>query len=82
MVMRRKHNRVQVGISQPYAAVRSVDGMTDVFTDTVPVGPVGSPARRYRGGRAGAVALVLSALLSQELGAASGGTTRVNDFVA
>jgi len=45
--------------------------MTDVRTDTVPVRPAGRPARRYRGGRAGAVALVLSALLSQELGAAS-----------
>ena len=40
-------------------------------TDTVPVRPAGGPARRYRGGRAGAVALVLSALVSQELGAAS-----------
>jgi inner membrane transporter RhtA len=45
--------------------------VTDVRTDTVPVRPAGGPARRYRGGRTGAVALVLSALLSQELGAAS-----------
>src|SRR5215831_16799585 len=71
MVMRRKHNRVQVGISQPHAAVHSVGGMTDVRTDIVPVRPAGRAARRYRGGGAGAVALVLSALLSQELGAAA-----------
>lgn len=40
-------------------------------TGTVPARPAASPARRYRGGRAGAVALVLSALLSQELSAAA-----------
>ena len=54
--MRRKHNRVQVGISQPYAVLRSVGGVTDVRTDTVPVRPAGSLARRHRGGRAGAAA--------------------------
>ena len=42
-----------------------------MHTGTVPVRPAGSLAHRYRGGRPGAVALVLSALLSQELGAAS-----------
>jgi inner membrane transporter RhtA len=44
--------------------------VTDVHTGTVPVRPAGSLAHRYRGGRPGAVALVLSALLSQEIGAA------------